>query len=274
MNIIKELIPPALFRLLKNTAKEHKEYRNFEEALGSCTAGAYENIELCNMIAEKTVMYVKTLNKKPFILNPTSVFLLSAINQYLIRNSTRKFTVLDFGGASGAHYFEIRQFIPDDISLTWYVVETEQMVKSAINKGLNTNELQFVDSLAALKEKIDFVHSSGALQYVSNPYEFLDTLINLNPDWMFFNRMMFNQNNRDLITIQKSFLSSNGPGVLPDGYIDRIVSYPHITIAYDRFNKSITDTGYDLEWTFEESSGNFQIGSEKIIGRGLLYVKR
>src|SRR5688572_3522878 len=136
MSIIKELTPPILFRLLKNARNQHKTYTSFEKAINMCIINAYENIELCNMIADKTARHIKTLNKKPFNLNPTSVFLLSAFNQYLIKNSTKNVTVLDFGGACGVHYFEMRQFIPSDIKLTWYVAETEQMVKSAMSRGL------------------------------------------------------------------------------------------------------------------------------------------
>lgn len=225
------------------------------------------------MLAEKTTIYKEALIKKPFALNPTNVFLLSAIHQYLTNYKKQHLTLLDFGGACGAHYFEIKRFIPANISLQWYVVETPQMVKSATEKGLNNDELKFVGSIEDIKTKIDFVHSSGALQYVDKPYEFTNMLLTIGADQVLFNRMMFNENNRDLITVQKSFLSSNGPGPLPQGYTDKVISYPHTTMAWDKFNSMLAKNSYELEWIFEETSGVLEISHEKIIGRGLLYTK-
>ena len=148
------------------------------------------------------------------------------------------------------------------------------MVKSAIDRGINNDELEFISSIEDAKTEIDFVHSSGALQYVPNPYEFINRLINIKADWIFITRMMFNENDRDFVTVQNSLLSSNGPGKLPKGYIDRITSYPHTTMSFHKFNSTIINSDYLPEWIFEESSGSYQIKNEKIIGKGLLYVKK
>ena len=227
---IKEFFPPILIRLAKRAKglEDSKEYESYSKAMQVCTSDAYQNIELCNMIADKTVIHIDILKEKPFSLNPTNVFLLAAINQYLNVYSTKSLKVLDFGGACGAHYFEIRRFIPNDVSLKWFVVETTQMVKSAIARGLNNDELSFVSSIDDIKTEVDFIHSSCALHYVPDPYGSAKMLLNIKANRILFNRMMFNENDRDFITVQKSFLSSNGPGELPEGYTDRIISYPKI----------------------------------------------
>lgn len=273
---IKEFFPPVLIRFAKRIKglEDSKEYENYSKAMQVCTSDAYQNIDLCNMIADKTVIHIDTLKEKPFSLNPTNVFLLAAINQYLNVFSTKSLKILDFGGACGAHYFEIRRLIPNDVSLKWYVVETAQMVKSAIDRKLNSKELVFVSSIEDIKTEIDFIHSSGALQYVHSPYEFTNMLINFNANWIFVNRMMFNENDRDFVTVQKSFLSSNGPGKLPKGYKDRIISYPHTTMSFQKYNSMIINNGYEVEWMFLETSGSYQIKNEKISGRGLLYVRK
>ena len=202
------------------------------------------------------------------------MFLLAAINQYLNVNSTKSIKVLDFGGACGAHYFEIKRFIPNDVSLKWYVVETAQMVNSAFDRKLNSNELFFLSSVEDIKTEIDFIHSSGTLQYVHSPYESTNMLININANWIFINRMIFNENDRDLITVQKSFLSSNGRGMLPKGYTDKIISYPHTTMSFRKFNSTIINNGNKAEWMFLETSGSYSVKNEKIIGKGMLYVRK
>lgn len=273
--ILKDFVPPVLIKLIRRNreTERQREYDNYTLALEDCTVEAYQNIELCNTLADKTNIYLKQLNEKPFTLNPTNVFLLSAINQYITTFSADKINILDFGGACGAHYYEIRRFIPDRISLNWHVVETPQMVLSAIDKKLNNSELHFINSLTDINTKIDFIHSSGVLQYVPDPYLYLIKLIQLKANWVFFNRMMFNENDRDFITIQKSNLSSNGPGPLPEGYSDMVLSYPHTTMSFLKFNTEMLKE-YNLEWIFEELSGSYKINNERISGKGLLYIRK
>jgi putative methyltransferase (TIGR04325 family) len=273
---IKDFVPPVLIPLIKraNGFLDKREYSSYSQAVRNCTSDAYESVELCNVIADKTIIHNEKLKVKPYSLNPTSVFLLAAINQYINIFSKNELRILDFGGACGAHYYEIKRFLPEEISLHWYVVETQQMVKSAIEKGLNNDELIFASSIENINVEIDIIHTSCALQYVSDPYEFLTNLVKLNANWMFFNRMMFNFGERDFYTVQKSMLSSNGPGNLPEGYSDRTVSYPHMTMSFQRFNSIITAHGYNNEWIFEELSGSYLIKKEMIVGRGLLYTRK
>ncbi len=266
---LKDFVPPIIVKMLKR----YKRYNSYAEALKICQKDGYQNNDLCEVIAEKTKNYLNELKNKPFILNPTNVFLLAAINQYITVLSTESINILDFGGACGFHYFEIRRFIPEKIKLRWYVVETSQMVLSAKEHKLENSELFFIDSLENINTPIDFLHSSCALQYVPDPYDCLLKLINVNALWVFFNRMMFNEKDREIIILQKSKLSGNGPGPLPKDYKDRTIYYPHTTISFKKFNNIMSEK-YNLEWIFEEKTGCFDISAEKIIGRGLLYIKK
>lgn len=273
---VKDFVPPVLIRFSRQIAgfSGNREYSSYQDAEKLCTAGAYENKELCNMIAEKTVIHRNGLMKKPYQIYATNVFLAAAVSQHLQRHSAKSINILDIGGACGAHYFEIRRLIPENVSLNWFVVETGQMVKSALANKLDNDELHFMESLEEFKDNAEFIHSSSTLHYVPDPYGFTNVILSKKPATLLFNRMTFNQNNRDFITIQKSFLSDNGPGPLPKGYKNKIIRYPHITLSYEKFNSMITDNGYKPEWVFEELTGSYPINNEKIIGRGLLYLKK
>jgi hypothetical protein len=107
------------------------------------------------------------------------------------------------------------------------------------------------------------------MQYVPEPYERLAGLIQLGAPWMFFAGTMFNELDRDFVTVQTSRLSSNGPGPMPRGYSDKTVSYPHTTMSFPGFNAQMS-MEHSLEWVFEELSGRYLINNERIIGRGLL----
>jgi hypothetical protein len=65
-----------------------KEYINYTSALEDCSVNGFQNAELCNMIADKTLSYRETLKGKPFNLTPTNVFLLAVINQILVVHPT------------------------------------------------------------------------------------------------------------------------------------------------------------------------------------------
>jgi putative methyltransferase (TIGR04325 family) len=254
--------------------KTIREYNHYDDALKNCpTQKAYENTELCYMIGDKTRNYIENLEIKPYALTAVNIFLTSIIQKYLLEFQIKDIVVLDFGGACGTHYFETRRFFGSTVKFKWIVVETPEMVSSAKNHGFENEEIFFVDSLEKINGSIDLVHSSGALQSVSNWLDYLKRLVGLNAKYMLFNRMMFNENDRTFVTIQKSRLSDNGPGPMPEKYKDKDIFYPHTTISYSSFNETIVEKGYGLEWFFEERSGSYQINNEKIIGRGLLYKR-
>ena len=185
---IKDFVPPILIRLVKRIIglDNTKEYVDYYQALKECTSFSYGDFDFCRMIADKTMIYKQGL-KKPHYLKPNESFLLAAIGQYINNNSKTSLKILDFGGACGSHYFEIKRFLPADLSLKWIVVETDQMVKSAVNMNLQNNELNFINSIDDIKIKIDFIHSSGALQCVSDPYEIISKLITIDASCMLFN---------------------------------------------------------------------------------------
>ncbi|MDP3567663.1 methyltransferase, TIGR04325 family [Sediminibacterium sp.] len=275
---IKDFIPPIILKVKNKILGKQKvdgvieeEYESYQSAQTKCVNGDYQNVELCDMIAEKTIVYKDSLIQQPNSLTATNVFLLAAINNIRITDSLKSMTILDFGGACGAHFFEIRKFLPETFNLKWIVVETPQMVLSAKTKFIETKELIFLDNMNNLPP-IDFIYSSSTLQYTAKPYEFLENLLKVGANSILFNRMMFNENDRDLITIQKSSLSNNGPGPMPKQFTDKIISYPHTTLSFNKFN-SVVLKSYNLTWVFNEATGSYKIGNESIIGRGLFYTK-
>jgi putative methyltransferase (TIGR04325 family) len=275
---VKDFIPPIVLKVsnkILSKTNGHpsvtEEYDSYQAAKSKCLEDAYQNIELCNMIADKTVLFKDSFKQQANSLNETNVFLLAAINNVRISDSLKAMTVLDFGGACGAHYFEMRRFLPESFQLKWIVIETPQMVLAAKAKNIETSELTFLDTMNNLP-KIDFVYSSSALQCTSEPYEVLENLLKVGANAILFNRMMFNEKDKDLITIQKSALSDNGPGPMPKQYSDKIISYPHTTLSFNKFNSTLLKM-YKLTWIFNEASGSYKIGNDAIIGRGLFYSK-
>lgn len=277
---VKDFIPPILIRLIKmvfssQNSIEVKFYNSYNEALTECTRYGYENEELCHMVADKTRVYFEELKKNTPHLNYANAFLLYAIGQ-TFDNSNGSVSLLDFGGACGTHYFSTRKFLPPDLRFKWIVIEAKRMVQAAKLKKLSGNELFFMDNINKVIEsdsKIDLVYTSGAIQYVDEPYDCLKKLLKVGATYILFERMILGFSDNDVISIQKSLLSANGPGRLPDGYQDKFVAYPRTVMSYQKFINVVVDS-YDLMWTFSDNDEVFRIKEGNEFKGGMLFRKK
>jgi putative methyltransferase (TIGR04325 family) len=270
---LKDFIPPVLLKLRKTAPSEKPQtFGSYQEALKACSSHAYMDSELCDVVAQKTVAYKEKLIQRPYDITPNQAYLLSVINQYIQYSNLKTISLLDFGGACGSHYFEIIRLLDKSIKIDWNVVETPSMRHAALTHELEDLNLTFRQSIEELHRKPDILHSSSAIQYVADPYRIVNSMIKRNPNWLFFNRMMFNAKDQDLITVQTSTLSGNGPGPLPKGFKDKKVMYPHTTMSFKKFKNKFLEAGYHLRWEFDEPSGHFQIPGENIIGKGILFT--
>lgn len=188
----------------------------------------------------------------------------------VIESHSKEINVLDFGGACGAHYFQLRNIIDKNLKINWVVVETPGMVAQA--KKLETNELTFCSDFDDAIKKlgtVDLLHTSGTLQCVDEPLIYLEKILNCNAKWVLFNRLGLNQIDRDAITIHTSKLSWNGIGDLPEGYTDKIVKYPFTFMSEKVFLEKVQNK-YSLIAKFFDQSGIKAIKGEDIVGYGLL----
>ncbi len=272
-----EFLPPIVHNAAKSfmAQRKHRLYPDYASALTDCTQDAYEDELLCQMIADKTKIHFAQLPSSSIHLTQTNCFAIAALQHCIVQNAVSTLKVLDFGGACGAHYFELKKLLPTSLKLEWLVVETPAMVKAAKKNNLGNDELSFYKDLNSLPHSdIDFIFSSGTLQSVPSPFLFLDNLIKIGSPYIFVNRMMFTSNQEQYVTVQTSKLSENGPGGLPDGYMDKLVRYPHTTIPLSKFKEVMRQAGYGLVWSFKEDSGKFELLSLPIIGLGMLFIKK
>ncbi len=275
-NILRELVPPVIWKILQRTtaptptANPPQVFSNYQDALKLCTTDAYEERELIEVILKKTKRFSENLKSEAIPISETAAYsLLSAINP-IIESQSNGIRVLDFGGACGAHYFQFRSLLAGDLKLNWVVVETPTMVKFA--KELETEELSFFDNFTDAIHKlgqVDLLHTSGTLQCVDNPHNYLAELLNCNAKWLIFNRLGLNKIDRDVITIHSSKLSWNGIGELPEGYTDRWIKYPFCFPSETRFLKTIEEK-YSIVAKFNDQSGMYPVAGEEIVGYGLL----
>jgi putative methyltransferase (TIGR04325 family) len=269
--IARDLVPPALLAAVRKlkASSGKATYANYAEAMAACSKDGYENHKLVEVVVKKTVSYRDSIAVQPVPVNATNAYSLAALLLSMVPGKT--IHVLDFGGAAGAHYFLARSILPEPTELNWVVVETPAMVQRA-GLILGNQELRFTIDLneaVRMLGQVDLLHTSGTLQCVPEPYEQLRQLIDIQAQYMLFNRLAVTQGDHEVITILRSQLSWNGPGPMPDGLHDGETSYP-FTFPRESIIREMIRGSYAEIAEFEDSSGIFPVAAEPIVGMGLL----
>jgi len=214
---IRDFVPPIAMTVGRKlfSRSGRKQYATYGETLANCTERGYENVDIVNVVLKKTTQYRDSVFHKgePLHLSTTSAYSLCSL---LASIESREINVIDFGGACGAHYFLARAVLSSSCKLRWLVVETPEMAQRA-QAVLSTDELSFLSNLsdaADSMKRIDLLHTSGTLQCVNNPCEYLSTLVSMRASHILFNRLGLTNGSHDVITIHESWLSWNGPGAI------------------------------------------------------------
>ena len=278
---LRDFIPPILTLAAKNLrrsprpegcppASPRATFPTYNDALKECETFGYEAANLVQVVFHKTVAYRDALLKSPPQITPSDSLALFAVG--LALRSTAPITVLDFGGACGAHYFRMRTLLRPDVRLRWHVIETPAMAKAAI--PIHTEELSFSDSLHEVRKSldhIDIVFSSGTLQCVPNPHEILKQLLDCRASYLVLPRLGLSETTADVITVHEARLSDNGPGPMPAGIQDGTTRYPFTFPARTAIETSMMNE-YEIILSVADPSGVFAVNQEPLLGLG--YVAR
>ncbi len=270
---VKELIPPALLMLVKYIRRIQTTYRTYDEALADCPdSQGYEDPEFASLMVEETRQYITSLDNEGVILaDQTTIHTLIPISLFHDRGTLN---IVDVGGACGIHYFPVKKYLGKNFRLNWSIIESKSLSEAA--KVFENEELKFFNNLhQATKEydKIDIIISSGTIQYFKDPRQILTEIVNAGADFILLTRLSLSLSDRDIISVQKSLLSQNGFEILPDGYSDRIIKYPHTNIKESDF-LNIIGSKYKIKMKIDDPSGIQRINNYKCTGYGLLLEKK
>jgi putative methyltransferase (TIGR04325 family) len=276
--IIRDFIPPIFQSMLNKKSLPHNPvspavYRTYSNALAACRNLGYEEKDLIDIVFEKTMRFREQLNDQaPISLSDAMLQSICSLFLSIQNQGGGEIRVIDFGGACGAHYFLIKLLL-NTTKIKWYVVETPAMVQKA--RTLETDELYFYDSISKVKKdigKVDLFHSSGALQYVPDPAGTMREALEVGATYIFLNRLALLPGMQNIITVQESLLSTNGPGAMPAGMKDSICRYP-ITYVGKEWLENKLQEKYRISMQFGETVvGNIE--GRLIITAGIYARKR
>jgi putative methyltransferase (TIGR04325 family) len=114
-----------------------------------------------------------------------------------------KLCVLDFGGSLGSTYYQNKEFLSTIKDLQWCIIEQTNFVDCGI-KFFQNEQLKFLHSIedCILKYNPNVLILSGVLQYLENPYEWIDKFILLKISYIILDRTGFAESEKDILTVQ------------------------------------------------------------------------
>ena len=261
---IRAFIPPI--RWGRRSKQPMKVYDSYECALAD--SHTYEDPGVIEIVSKKTEAYRKSLlaNKDKTVETRQSaqnMFVLSCISY------DRPLDVLEIGGACGASYFELNQLLPGKIK-SWHVVETPSMADVGA-RLFKDEKLAFYDHLntaVSQVENLDLLIAQGVLQYLRNPLQTLEFILNLGFAYVYITRTVVGDGiKQPIVAKQVIDISAHGPGPAPKGFGNRKTSQP-ITIVPSKSISSIITNGHVVLYSFSESKNNTMlIGSKSLATR-------
>lgn len=260
-NMIKDLIPNFLIkRYIGLIGGWHGNYKTWEEAKNK--SSGYDSKIILNKVrsATKAVLDGKANYERDsylFYNNDYNYQLLFAL--YKVYAEFNDLQILDFGGALGSLYNQHRCILDDISKMSWNIVEQEKFVILGKQEFENDKLKFFYNIDDCLKSKrIKLVLFSSVLQYLENPYQILDQIIEKNIKYIFIDRTPFIDSDIDRITLQK----------VPKNIYK--ASYPCRLFSQDKFVSYLNDKYKMLHSYSCDDISN----SNKIKFKGFLFVRK
>jgi putative methyltransferase (TIGR04325 family) len=159
----------------------------------------------------------------------------------------RELKILDFGGGMGSQHLQFYQYLNNfgiNFNYNWEVVEQDILANFG-KKNLETKYLKFntIKEFDFEKKSYDIVVLGAVLQYIENPFEILDKILEKSPSYIYIDRTPFWGGNTNEICLLKcnKFI----PG-----------SYPSWIFSLNNFSNYFKKK-YSLKINFNSEEGNF-----------------
>lgn len=209
-SFIKAILPPILVSLYRKPKKIYGffgDYTSWEEALADSTG--YDSDVIFNKVKDALLQVRdgKAIYERDSVLFDHIEYsfpVLAALLKVALKNDG-KLSVLDFGGSLGSSYYQCKDFLADLNSLCWNIVEQYKFVECG-KKYFENDQLKFYSTIGECLSNgiIDVVLISGVIQYLKEPYELIQKLLNYEPPYIIFDiTAMFSDETPDRLTVQK-----------------------------------------------------------------------
>jgi len=269
--LIKSFIPPIILksvqaRLFPPTVSFAGNYQSWGQALAACDG--YDDNQIIERVFESSLNVVqgKSVSERDSVTfdHPQYAYPIFAWLLRIALQQPSRLNVLDFGGALGSTYRDFCHFLGDatpPLNFRWHIVEQPKLVALG-QTHFQTDRLRFYATLdeCLSQNSVHVVLLSSVLQYLENPYTFLDQLTKYSVPWLIFDRTAFISKSSDRLTIQT---------VRPPIYAAK---YPAWFLSQSKF-ESHFESHFDLIDSFD-SFESWDIDGTKGQDRGYVFKQR
>jgi putative methyltransferase (TIGR04325 family) len=239
-------------------------FEDYSAALNACGDNGYNNSQLIDVVVTKTEVFEDSGKSNPMSTTFQGVNFFRYAPILLTEMSLSTLKVLDFGGAAGYQHSISNKLLGRDDKLIWSVVDTAKMVEKAAGHRY-PNRKFFIGIKEALDSEgcFDIVTSSSSLQYCDDPLKFLRELVEVKAKYLLIQKTPLFNGQGKIVCLQKSRLSDNGPGPLPNSFKDKYIHYP-ITYVSEKDFEEILSVYYQIRFKVYEEFESFNFRGEKI----------
>lgn len=208
-HIMKNWVPPAVWRIASRL-KNRKygwfgPYATWEEAVSESTG--YDSSAITDKVKEALIRVRNgeaVFERDGVIFNePDYSWPLVASLLYVAAQKKGELDIIDFGGSLGSTYFQNSVFIDSLSKVRWNIVEQGKFVEIGL-KDFQDQRLFFFDSLDKCLNVVtpSAILFGSVLQYIEQPYELLNRIIDRNIEFIIIDRTLFFED-KEMITIHK-----------------------------------------------------------------------
>ncbi|MBF0409182.1 MAG: methyltransferase, TIGR04325 family [Candidatus Riflebacteria bacterium] len=244
--VIKSLIPPALLKILRKYKDSYGcfgNYATWEDALKD--SSGYNSPRILEKVKNSTLLVKsgKAKYERDSVIYDSFDFSYPFISGLLLAAAANdgELRVIDYGGSLGTTYFLHRQFFRDLKRVNWNVVEQPHFVDCG-RENVEDEIIKFhysIDECLKQTQPSVFILSS-VLQYLKEPYSFLERIAEYGFPFLLFDRTAFMLSDfQERLTVQK---------VHPMFYE---ASYPAWFLKKNAFMNILN--GYELVFEFQAS---------------------
>ena len=256
-SLIKLFLPPLfilIYRKLLNKDQSYSvPYPSWQQAK-KMSLGYDSNVILENAYKE----FLKFKNNKEYKLIGHYLLHIFTCLVFVINNrKSKKLHICDFGGGYGGIYFNYKKSKifsnKEKNNILWSVVEQKSHVdffkKKIVNK--DTSELFFFENIKEVvkkKGKVNLFLLSSVIQYLSEPYNFLNEVVRHKAEYILITKTPFSKSSKEEIRVQKN-PKLNGTKT----------NYPLILLVENQLKEFLEKNNYELIeefYNFEEVNPN------------------
>ena len=225
---LKKWLPPAIVELIRRKkarpANENGawkvvwsgDYGSWEEA--KKVSGGYDALEILNKVKEACLKVKKgeAIYERDSVLFDEIQYswpILAAL-MWISAQCRGELNIVDFGGSLGTTYFQNKRFLDAIPKVRWNIVEQRHFVDEG-KKHFEDDVIKFFYDIETCVREISpaAILLSSVVQYLPNPYQFLEKVRGMKFKFILFDRTPFVDGERDILTVQKV-----SPEIYPASY--------------------------------------------------------